>query len=160
MESIWTLCKPIEYEKSYNTTKKFSNADDLTSRSRKTSSNRNWHPSLATSLSVLSMAASLSVSSEDREYFLFKLLMDSLRNRTHVKKIIYEPAIEYRSTLCPIISHFHPNLCIHNTSWSSLDLISLILPSRWCSSVLTANRIGNISSSWTGYIAIKLESVA
>ena len=67
----------------------------LTSRSRKTSSNRNWHPSLATSLSVLSMAASLSVGSEDWEYFLFRLLMDSLRNtgddcHTH----------EYRSPQC------------------------------------------------------------
>lgn len=35
---------------------------------------------MATSLSVLSMAASLSVLSEDWEYFLFRLLMDSLRN--------------------------------------------------------------------------------
>lgn len=61
--------------------KVLSTADFLTSRSRKTSSKRNWHPSLATSFRVLSITASLSVGAEYWEYFRFRLLMDSLQGR-------------------------------------------------------------------------------
>lgn len=57
----------------------------LTSRSKKTSSNKNWQPSLATSFSVFSMAASLRLFSVDCEYFRFRLFIDSLDERMIIR---------------------------------------------------------------------------